>query len=530
MNHSTHFNIQENKLPLFPTEIWLEILAFLTYKELVIWTSVAKEARRIVNPLFFRYYQKCSTLVCYQEISHYQSLVLSLLTGFSHKHLQLFVLMLDENTDALKKFCTNYTIGFADLWQENTNGNILLRFATDKQLRYFHSFLSINDALQKTFPMMQRFENLNFTLTPQRWNFICKHESINQIFSNTLRQSDFESLFFLFIRLSRSQEAIQCLEKMEELNYSTCFAREVGFLLAAANEQWEFLAYSFEKKGQFVNLQVDDYGTALACAIRSHASDKLIEFLINHEATPLLAMTEIWQRPVIKKKYLEKMAPSLLLLYAALEGNFPIVKELLSQNGASIDYCHRLFERDDDPYGEYYTPLLAAIESGSFELVEFLLHQGATINQTNHLFVFAVAKAIYEREYQIASFLLDQGACVDQPMNASGSSVIQLINEQLQMELEINRTNVTPENEPKNQTAKYDELLFLKEKINTHLATLAKLSACLLPFSLATANTLTLWTPLPSNKPAASDDIEEESQHEGEMAEFNLKLIKSQNF
>ena len=129
---------------------------------------------------------------------------------------------------------------------------------------------------------------------------------------------------------------------------------------------------SILKRGANINYQDEDGYTAVMLAV-DNQNDRIAEYLLNEGADPLLKNTygEIASDLASRHSPIFAILKGYELIYASLMGQLSLVKEFLKSGGA-IDF--------QGPKG--YTPLLIAAEEGMFELVEFLLSQGADLTLT----------------------------------------------------------------------------------------------------------------------------------------------------
>lgn len=99
------------------------------------------------------------------------------------------------------------------------------------------------------------------------------------------------------------------------------------------------------------------------------------------------------------------------LLDAALDGNAGKVRELIKAK-ADVNYTEST-SRIEGAYIDEFTPLMAAVVSGSLDVVKQLVTAGAWVNYMNSLAVNAVWIAANNGQLEIVRYLVAHGAYID---------------------------------------------------------------------------------------------------------------------
>ena len=100
------------------------------------------------------------------------------------------------------------------------------------------------------------------------------------------------------------------------------------------------------------------------------------------------------------------------LMIAAIEGDLPVVKELVLQNHARVDHIG-------------WTPLHYACSKGQLEVAQFLVANGAVVDSTSLNGTTPLMMAVQSGNEQLIRFLLDQGADIS-IRNGMGYSTIDI--------------------------------------------------------------------------------------------------------
>ena len=100
------------------------------------------------------------------------------------------------------------------------------------------------------------------------------------------------------------------------------------------------------------------------------------------------------------------------LMIASIEGDLPVVKELILQNHARVDHIG-------------WTPMHYACSKGQLEVAQFLVANGAVVDSTSLNGTTPLMMAVQSGNEQLIRFLLDQGADIS-VRNSMGYSAIDI--------------------------------------------------------------------------------------------------------
>ena len=100
------------------------------------------------------------------------------------------------------------------------------------------------------------------------------------------------------------------------------------------------------------------------------------------------------------------------LMIAAIDGDLPVVKELVLQKHARVDHIG-------------WTPMHYACTKGQFEVVKFLVANGALVDSTSLNGTTPLMMAVQSGNEELIRFLLDQGADIS-IRNGMGYSAIDI--------------------------------------------------------------------------------------------------------
>ena len=126
-------------------------------------------------------------------------------------------------------------------------------------------------------------------------------------------------------------------------------------------------------------------------------SDDVAYFLIAHKATDVDLSNKLGETP---------------LMLASIGGNLPVVKALIQQRNALIDHVG-------------WTPLHYACAKGQFEVAQYLIANGASVNALSPGNTTPLMMAVQSGNEALVKLLLDKGADLQQ-RNVQGLTAIDI--------------------------------------------------------------------------------------------------------
>lgn len=191
-------------------------------------------------------------------------------------------------------------------------------------------------------------------------------------------------------------------------------------IMAIQNNRLEMVKFLVERKARVDLADTQKQAPLIWAGLKS--SDEVIVYLLEHGAQPGSVDKDGWT-PLISAAYSGKLEAVKLLLtkvspmnlkavsktgysalhMAAFKGHLPVVR-LLVEKGLPADGSFRPNMR---------TPLIAACDGGSLEVVEFLVAQGANINHVSKDQWTPLKMAVAGDKLPVVRYLIGKGVDLD---------------------------------------------------------------------------------------------------------------------